>query len=287
MPRHPWGPVILTLDISDGYFGGVERIDELGARPSPIDHSSDQDEDDPNLSALHLSMRSFLATSALRDETRLPQRAYLAIRHIIKFLKLPPGYTVLERQMAAVLDMSRTPVREALVRLEMEGWVQIVPRRGFVVSPILGEEISQVYEIVEALDGVAGALAARRATPQQLAHLETLIQRQEASLEINDLIEWTDLDDQFHSWIIDLSQNPRLRVIVDSQADQIYRARLYTIRHRPKPTRSVMEHKAMLAALRAGAPEAAQAIMRSHRQRSHIEILDALIEMSRAPSTSE
>jgi DNA-binding GntR family transcriptional regulator len=169
----------------------------------------------------------------------------------------------------------------------MEGWVQIVPRRGFVVSPILGEDISQVYEIVEALDGVAGALAARRATTQQLAYLETLIQRQEAALEINDLIEWTDLDDQFHSWIIDLSQNPRLRVVVDSQADQIYRARLYTIRHRPKPTRSVMEHKAMLAALRAGAPEAAQAIMRSHRQRSHIEILDALIEMSRAPSPSE
>ncbi|MDQ1607610.1 MAG: hypothetical protein QOE16_342 [Microbacteriaceae bacterium] len=182
--------------------------------------------------------------------------------------------------MAAVLEMSRTPVREALVRLEMEGWVQIVPRRGFVVSPILGEDISQIYDVVEALDGVAGGLAAVRATAEQLAHLEILIQRQEAALERDDLIEWTDLDDQFHSWIVDLSKNPRLRVIVDSQADQIYRARLYTISHRPKPTRSILEHKAILAALRASAVEGAHAIMRSHRQRSRVEILNALTEMS-------
>jgi DNA-binding GntR family transcriptional regulator len=235
---------------------------------------------DPDLSALHIYLQSFLSTLDLRGENRLPQRAYLAIRHIIKYLQLPPGYTVLERQMAAVLEMSRTPVREALVRLEMEGWVQIVPRRGFVVSPILGEDISQIYDVVEALDGVAGGLAALLATGHQLAHLETLIERQEAALERDDLIEWTDLDDQFHSWIVDLSQNPRLRVIVDSQADQIYRARLYTISHRPKPTRSILEHKAILAALKASASEGAHAIMRSHRQRSRVEILNALTEMS-------
>ena len=76
--------------------------------------------------------------------------------------------------------------------------------------------------------------------------------------------EWTDLDDQFLSWIVDLSRNPRLRVIVDSQADQIYRA-LYTISHRPKPTRSILEHKAIVAALKASASAAALAIMRSHR----------------------
>jgi DNA-binding GntR family transcriptional regulator len=64
--------------------------------------------------------------------------------------------------------------------------------------------------------------------------------------------EWTDLDDQFLSWIVDLSRNPRLRIIVDSQADQIYRA-LYTISHRPKPTRSILEHKAIVAALKASA----------------------------------
>jgi DNA-binding GntR family transcriptional regulator len=89
--------------------------------------------------------------------------------------------------------------------------------------------------------------------------------------------EWTDLDDQFHSWIVDL---PRLRVIVDSQADQIYRARLYTISHRPKPTRSILEHKAIVAALKASASAAALAIMRSHRQRSRVEILNTRTEMS-------
>jgi DNA-binding GntR family transcriptional regulator len=94
--------------------------------------------------------------------------------------------------------------------------------------------------------------------------------------------EWTDLDDQFLSWIVDLSRNPRLRVIVDSQADQIYRARLrlYMISHRPKPTRSILEHKAIVAALKASASAAALAIMRSHRQRSRVEILNTRTEMS-------
>jgi DNA-binding GntR family transcriptional regulator len=92
--------------------------------------------------------------------------------------------------------------------------------------------------------------------------------------------EWTDLDDQFLSWIVDLSRNPRLRVTVDSRADQIYRARLYTISHRPKPTRSILEHKAIVAALKASASAAALAIMRSHRQRSRVEILNTRTEMS-------
>jgi DNA-binding GntR family transcriptional regulator len=82
--------------------------------------------------------------------------------------------------------------------------------------------------------------------------------------------EWTDLDDQFHSWIVDLSRNPRLRV----------RARLYTISHRPKPTRSILEHKAIVAALKASASAAALAMMRSHRQRSRVEILNTRTELS-------
>ncbi|MGG1679502.1 GntR family transcriptional regulator [Neobacillus sp. NRS-1170] len=61
---------------------------------------------------------------------RLPQRAYLATRYAIRQLELPPGQTVLEREMVDILGMSRTSVREALVRLEMEGWVRLIPRRG-------------------------------------------------------------------------------------------------------------------------------------------------------------
>lgn len=70
------------------------------------------------------------------DEQRLPIRAYHIIRIAIKQLKLKPGQTLLEREIAEVLEMSRTPVREALVRLQTEGLLTLVPRKGFIINPI-------------------------------------------------------------------------------------------------------------------------------------------------------
>lgn len=232
-----------------------------------------QEEEYPTLS---LNVQSFLSSFDFSGETRLPQRAYLAVRHAIRHLQLPPGQTVLEREMAEILGMSRTPVREALVRLEMEGWVRLIPRRGFIVAPIVADDLQQIYEVVEALDGIAGQHATGRATSEQLDYLEVLVHEQEKALEIDDLLAWTDLDDQFHNYIVDLARNPRLRGIMDSQSDQLYRARLYTIKLRPKPTRSIIEHKAILAVMRASEPEAARTMLQSHRHRARNEILDAL-----------
>ncbi|MGM7719486.1 GntR family transcriptional regulator [Metabacillus sp. Hm71] len=234
-------------------------------------------------SDLALVVRSFLSTLDVNGETRLPQRAYLAIRHSIRNLQLPPGQTVLEREIAEILGMSRTPVRESLVRLETEGWVRLIPRRGFIVAPLVADDLQQIYEVVEALDGVAGKLATGRATDEELNQLERMIEEQEKALEQSDLLAWTDLDDQFHNYIVDLAQNPRLRGVVDSQSDQLHRARLYTIEHRPKPTRSVIEHKAILAVMRAGDPEAVRTMLQSHRYRARNEILEALRSMHPFP----
>ncbi|AVD54569.1 hypothetical protein BEH_24730 (plasmid) [Priestia filamentosa] len=108
-----------------------------------------------NQSDLALIVRSFLSDLDVNEESRLPQRAYLAIRHAIRHLQLPPGQTVLEREMAEILGMSRTPVRESLIRLETEGWVRLIPRRGFIVAPLVADDLQQIYEVVEALDGDA------------------------------------------------------------------------------------------------------------------------------------
>ncbi|WP_335444944.1 GntR family transcriptional regulator [Neobacillus drentensis] len=137
----------------------------------------------------------------------MPQRAYLATRNAIRQLELPPGQTVLEREMVDILGMSRTPVREALVRFEMEGWVRLIPRRGFVVAPIVADDLQHIYEVVEALDGIAGSLAAKRATREELDKLDYLIEEQEKALASEDLLAWTDLDEQFHQLIVVLRKN--------------------------------------------------------------------------------
>ncbi|MGG3470044.1 GntR family transcriptional regulator [Neobacillus pocheonensis] len=227
-------------------------------------------------SALSQDIHSFFNCLDKDGESRLPQRAYLATRHAIRQLRLPPGQTVLEREMADILGMSRTPVREALVRLEMEGWVRLIPRRGFVVAPIVADDLQHIYEVVEALDGIAGSLAAKRATSVELDELDRLIEEQEKALESDDLLAWTDLDEQFHQLIVDLAQNPRLRGVMDSQSDQLYRARLFTIKLRPKPTRSIMDHKAIVSVMRAAEPDAARSMLQSHRYRARSEILQII-----------
>ncbi|MEH7748113.1 GntR family transcriptional regulator [Neobacillus drentensis] len=230
-------------------------------------------------SALSQNIHSFLYRLDNNGESRLPQRAYLATRHAIRQLQLPPGQTILEREMADILGMSRTPVREALVRLEMEGWVKLIPRRGFVVAPIVADDLQHIYEVVEALDGIAGSLAAKRATSEELDKLDHLIEEQEKALEEENLIAWTDLDEQFHQLIVDIARNPRLRGVMDSQSDQLYRARLFTIKLRPKPTRSIMDHKAIVSVMRAAEPDAARSMLQSHRFRARSEILQIIRSM--------
>lgn len=210
------------------------------------------------------------------DEYRLPLRAYHIVRLAIRDLVLPPGKTILEREMAEALQMSRTPVREALVRLETEGMVRLIPRRGFIVEPIEKEDLKQIYEIVEKLDGLAVSLATVKVGEGEINQLESLIKQQEEALEQKNLKKWAILDDQFHQSIIDYANNKRLRAVIDSHSDQLYRARLFTINHRPFPFHSIVEHKAIIACMKAKDSNAAGVLMQSHRNRARNEILTAV-----------
>ncbi|MFP3917588.1 GntR family transcriptional regulator [Lysinibacillus telephonicus] len=215
------------------------------------------------------------------NENRLPQLAYLIIRKAIRNLQLPPGETFLEREMTEMLDMSRTPVREALVRLEMDGWIRLIPRKGFSVEPIMKESIQQICQIAEALDGVAAELATLNIDEASIKKLESLIDLQESLLYESNLKDWADVDDEFHNLIIDYSQNERLKSVMDSHSDQLYRARVYTINDRELPARSIIEHRAIVAAMKARDSKAAQTLMHSHRKRGSEEILAILERKSK------
>ncbi|MDQ0273368.1 GntR family transcriptional regulator [Cytobacillus purgationiresistens] len=210
------------------------------------------------------------------EEYRLPQRAYHTIRLAIRDLILPPGKALLEREISETLQMSRTPVREALVRLEMEGVVRLVPRRGFIVEPIEKEDLKEVYEIIKTLDGLAIEMATANATDEELDRLEAIIEEQQVTLKNENLKQWSFLDDLFHATIVEYANNKRLSAVIDSFADQSYRARLFTIKERPIPTRSIIEHKAIVSCMRAKDEKAASILIQSHRIRAQKEILEVL-----------
>ncbi|WP_102026597.1 GntR family transcriptional regulator [Salirhabdus sp. Marseille-P4669] len=213
------------------------------------------------------------------DQYRLPQRAYHILRLAIRDLILPPGSALLEREISEAFDMSRTPVREALVRLETEGLLELVPRRGFIVEPIEKEDLKEIYEIAESLEGLAVEMATKKVGQAELHELETIVVKQEEALSKHDLYRWAVLDDQFHSLLIDFSKSNRLRTVIDIHSDQLYRARLYTINHRPILYRSIDEHKAIIACMKAKDSKAARVVMESHRRRAQQEIIRALEEI--------
>ena len=240
--------------------------------------SKEENEKNDSLNETSLEKEALLFFNNLKeyDEYRLPHRAYHQIRLAIRDLILPPGKTILEREMAEVLQMSRTPVREALVRLETEGKVRIIPRRGFIVEPIEREDLKQIYEIVETLDGLAVSLATEKVGEAELQQLESLIIQQEEALEQEDLKKWAALDDEFHHLIIDFAKNKRLNAVIDIHSDQLYRARLFTINQRPVLSKSIIEHKTIISCMKTKEGAAARLVMQSHRNRARQEILAAL-----------
>ncbi|MCP2036517.1 DNA-binding GntR family transcriptional regulator [Planomicrobium sp. HSC-17F08] len=210
------------------------------------------------------------------NEDRLPQQAYLVIQKAIRNLQLQPNEAFLEREIIEMLEMSRTPVREALIRLEMDRWIRLIPRKGFTVEPIVKENIEQLCQIAEALEGVAAELATLHIGEEQLEILDSLIASQEKYLNENNLKAYLDIDNQFHNLIVESSRNERLKNIMDSHSDQLYRARLFTINERKLPVRSIKEHRAIVAAMRAQDSKAAQLLMHSHRHRGGQEILSII-----------
>ncbi|HEY5636740.1 MAG TPA: GntR family transcriptional regulator [Burkholderiales bacterium] len=210
-------------------------------------------------------------------KTRTAQ-AYAALRARILDNHWPPGHQALESALADELGLSRTPVREALVRLRDEGLVEVVPRHGMRVLPVSAEDMRQIYEVLAALEAAAAELAAaRRPSAGELRPLETATRDMERALKRDDLPAWAEADERFHRHLIELSGNRLLVQAVLRYWDRAHRARMVTLRLRPLPLHSTREHKAIVARIRAGDAKGAGALFRAHRRRASAELL-ALFE---------
>lgn len=209
--------------------------------------------------------------------------AYTQLKQEIRLNRMPPGFQAPEPEIALRLGMSRTPVREALIRLEAEGLVELIPRRGARVLPIQYDDMREIYEILTSLEPDAAAnLAARHPTAEELAPLSEATDRMEQALAEGDLDAWAEADDQFHIHLLELQGNRRLREFVGALYDQAHRARIVTLRLREPPVRSTREHREILDALLAGDSGGARRVFRQHRRRAANELLK-ILERYRLP----
>lgn len=211
------------------------------------------------------------------------QDAYAQIKQQIRTNRMAPGFLAPEPEIATRLGMSRTPVREALIRLEAEGLVELIPRRGARVLPILASDMQEIYEILTALEPEAAAnLAGQSPSETELAPLVNATHDMEEAVKDKDLDRWAEADDRFHRDLLELHGNRRLSDFVGSLFDQAHRARMVTIRLRDLPVKSTQEHREVLEFLRKGDPSGVRRVFREHRQRAANELL-AILENYRLP----
>jgi DNA-binding GntR family transcriptional regulator len=206
--------------------------------------------------------------------TSLVDEAYEQIRRRILDNAWPPGHRALEQEVALELGMSRTPVREALLRLQGEGLVEVIPRHGMRVLPVSPNDMREIYQILTALECMAAELLARRLpSDKELEPLVADTKAMDKALKADDLGAWAAADERFHAHLVDLAGNRQLQATVLNYWDRAHRARMFTLRLRPKPVSSTQEHMLMVERLRAGDPEGAARVTRAHRERANRELV--------------
>jgi len=203
--------------------------------------------------------------SSKTKSTRV-ENAYERLKAEILKGELPPGFQAPEPDIASRLGMSRTPVREALIRLEADGLVDLVPRRGAKVLPIGREDICEIYHILSALEGLAArSSAAREDRTEKLGDIVELLDRADAALDAGDIETWAVLDDRFHRWLAARSGNSRLEADIVGFLDQVYRANSVLLRLNKAPASNAADHRRLHQAIVAGAEDVAAEIARLHR----------------------
>jgi DNA-binding GntR family transcriptional regulator len=178
------------------------------------------------------------AAGVLRREPREPDRAtraYERIRAAILSLSFEPGQPLQEVALAQWLGISRTPVREAIRRLQSEGLVETLPSRGVVVAQVSIEDVENTYLVIEALEGLAGRLAAKRLTEAEAPKLRQLLVQLQHAADAADLDRWTETDVELHDTIRAIAANPKLNQLVKLVYPVVERVRSIYLREGSEP----------------------------------------------------
>jgi len=205
---------------------------------------------------------------------RSTEAVYAGLKQLILDNRYPPGAQILESEAAAALNASRTPVREAFVRLQQEGLLEIVPRHGARIAALSPGDMREIYDVLMSLEPTAAELLAVRLPDRaELSPLIASCDAMEAALKgTPDLEAWATADETFHLSLARLCGNKRLAAMIMQVWDQAHRARMFTLSLRPLPVQSTAEHRAVLDAILAGDVERARMLCHAHRKRGGKEL---------------
>jgi len=211
---------------------------------------------------------------------------YEALRRSILDGELAPGQRLRSDALANELAVSRTPVREALRKLEAEGLVQAA-RSGLVVRALSEEDLHEIFYVREALEGMAARLAAENATRADIEELEALVEDMEAVAARGDIATLRGLTGEFHALVCRASRNRRLIEALAALLDQVRQVRSSTLYMEGRPADAVAEHRGLVQAIAQRDAERAETLARAHRRKTlalRREMLRAQARQDRAGS---
>ncbi len=206
----------------------------------------------------------------------LREIVFESLREAIMNSHLKPGERLMEIQLADEMGVSRTPVREAIRKLELEGFVVMIPRKGAYVAGISMKDIAEVFEIRAALESLAAALAAERITEDELEALERCLVKVAECTEANDLEALITFDTEFHDILYKASRNERLVQIISNLREQIQRFRMTSLSHPGRMRDALEEHRKLVETLSERNVELARQLAREHIENAENSMLDVI-----------
>jgi DNA-binding GntR family transcriptional regulator len=201
------------------------------------------------------------AIKKIRTVRDLRGEVYKMLRRGITSGALEPGKQLKENELVAGLDVSRTPIREALNQLSKEGLVEIIPRRGAFVRRWTKDEALEILLIREALEGLAGRLAATKMTSEAIDALEDLMSDYKEGR-----LEYVEADKRFHEGIINACGMDRLRELIGNLYDSLQMRKILglSFNDEERIRQSIAEHLRIVSALRTGEEDTVEQAVRDH-----------------------
>jgi DNA-binding GntR family transcriptional regulator len=198
------------------------------------------------------------------NDNSLAGQVFKALQNDILNGVLAPGDALTEQKLCDELGVSRTPVREALSKLELERLVRTVPNRGAVVVGITEKDIADIYTIRMYIEGLAARWSAENITDAQLGTLRSIVELQEFYAERGDMMQIWQLDTRFHELIYESCSSGVLQVTLSNFHRYIQKARELSIKKPGRAQPSVREHRAILEAVAAHDGALAEKLMTEH-----------------------
>jgi len=201
----------------------------------------------------------------LPERTNLRDQVYDILKRRIIFKEIESGNKINEEELARSLGVSRTPIRETLLRLEHEGIVKIIPRRGAFVVSQSKDKVIDLFQVREVMEGLVARLAAKNMNHELLDRLKLCLGKVSSGDGDNDrLLKYTPADVEFHAILLEASDNELLKNMMESVNTHLQMVRLRTVALPGRPEQTVQEHYEIVAAIEKRDSTLAEKLMRKH-----------------------